>query len=109
MVGLVRGRWNTPRKPIALVGVMCLAVLCVLLPGTSYAWGSADAGTPRGPSSSAAWSPDAWDADLSSLPPQATGVREHHTLSLWPLQRGEGPLRGLGCACRPGDRCSATV
>ncbi|UBU11500.1 hypothetical protein [Nonomuraea gerenzanensis] len=37
------------------------------------------------------WVPGGEDADLSSLPPQAGNMREHHVLSLWRPLRGSLP------------------
>ncbi|MEV1175937.1 hypothetical protein [Nonomuraea sp. NPDC049784] len=82
------GPWRTPRGSIALIGVMGLVLLSLLLVGASPAGGGGGTAY-SGSSSSPSWTPAAWDAELSSLPPQPAGVREHHVLSLWPPLRGE--------------------
>ncbi|GAA4951251.1 hypothetical protein GCM10023334_066100 [Nonomuraea thailandensis] len=68
---------------------MGLVLLSLLLVGASWGSGSGGAGLRAGMPYWPAWSLDDPGAELSTLPPQATGVREHHVLSLWPPLRGE--------------------
>lgn len=67
---------------------MALVLLSLLVAGAfSVAWyGGRPA--PSGGSAGQVWLAGAYKEKLSSLPPQAGGVREHHTLSLWPPLRG---------------------
>jgi hypothetical protein len=68
---------------------MGLVLLSLVLSGAS---GTASGDSPAVAQHSAsgpAWSLGGWDIDLSSLPPQAGGAREHHVLWLWPPMRGE--------------------
>lgn len=67
---------------------MGLVLLSLMLTGAT---GSASGGPafPQGSSSGPVWSLGGWDPDLSSLPSQVGGAREHHVLSLWPPLRGE--------------------
>ncbi|MFC4120584.1 hypothetical protein [Nonomuraea zeae] len=84
------GPWGTPRGSIARTGVMGLVLLSLLLAACSYArYGGSAAAHPSAFGSGQAWSLGAWDAQLSGLPPQTGGAREHHVLSLWPPLRGE--------------------
>ncbi|TDD51565.1 hypothetical protein E1286_10330 [Nonomuraea terrae] len=83
------GSWRTPRGSIAFTGAMGLILLSLLLFGLSPVWNDAAPAHPAGTSSSPAWTAGASDAGLTSLPPQATSVREHHVLSLWPPLRGD--------------------
>ncbi|MEV0228749.1 hypothetical protein [Nonomuraea sp. NPDC050786] len=84
----MRGPWRTPQGSIALAGVMGLVLLSLILAGVS-AWASGGPAVGQSTASAQAWSTGGWDTDLSSLPPQAIGAREHHVLSLWPPMRGE--------------------
>ncbi|MEV0830248.1 hypothetical protein [Nonomuraea rubra] len=84
------GPWRTPRGSIAFTGVMGLVLLSLLLVGASWgAGGGRGSGMPAGVPYWPAWSLGDSGAELTSLPPQATSVREHHVLSLWPPLRGE--------------------
>ncbi|MEV4115703.1 hypothetical protein [Nonomuraea sp. NPDC049695] len=81
--------WSTPRGSIPLGGVMGLVLLSLLMAGASLGWCGGDPATRSAPVSSQTWGSHALDDGLSSLPPRAGSVREHHVLSLWP------PLRGM--------------
>ncbi|MFI6742813.1 hypothetical protein ACIBI9_58830 [Nonomuraea sp. NPDC050451] len=83
------GPWRTPQRSIALVGVMVLVLLSLVALMLTGASGRASGPVVVQEFSGPAWSLGGWDTDLSSLPPQASGVREHHVLSLWPPLRGE--------------------
>ncbi|MEV0151786.1 MULTISPECIES: hypothetical protein [unclassified Nonomuraea] len=83
------GPWTTPRGPIARGGVMALVLLSLLLSVCSYARYGGDTGHGAPPVPGQAWSLGAWDAQLTSLPPQNASAREHHVLSLWPPPRRE--------------------
>ncbi|MEW9550704.1 hypothetical protein [Nonomuraea sp. NPDC050783] len=108
------GPWRTPRGSIAFTSVMGLVLLSLIalsllpagpsgragggVPAVAQASVPAQAVAPASvPAPAVApasvpgpvWSPGGGDIDLSSLPPQAGGVREHHVLSLWPPLRGE--------------------
>ncbi|KAB8193049.1 hypothetical protein FH608_022205 [Nonomuraea phyllanthi] len=82
------GPWQTPHRSIARTGVMGLVVLSLLLVTLTWAWNGADADQGPTPASGHALGLGAWDAHLSTLPPQAGSAREHHVLSLWPPLRG---------------------
>ncbi|MEV4582628.1 hypothetical protein AB0K16_56395 [Nonomuraea jabiensis] len=98
------GPWRTPQGSIAFAGVMVLVLLSLMLTSAS---GRASGGPAvvQGAASGPVWSLGGGDADLSSLPPQASGVREHHVLSLWPPLRGErhGELAHLALLPSPGS------
>ncbi|MFI7136017.1 hypothetical protein ACIBQ1_60965 [Nonomuraea sp. NPDC050153] len=104
------GPWRTPRGSIAFVGVMGL-VLLSLISLSLMLTGAAGRASGDGPTavqgavSGPVWSLGGVDADLSSLPPQAGSVREHHVLSLWPPLRGErhGDLAHLALLPSPGS------
>ncbi|MEW1847751.1 hypothetical protein AB0392_58175 [Nonomuraea angiospora] len=86
------GPWRTPQGSIAFIGVMVLVLLSLVslsLSLTSASGRASDPAVVQGAASGPVWSPGGGDADLSSLPPQASGVREHHVLSLWPPLRGD--------------------
>jgi hypothetical protein len=68
---------------------MGLVLLSLLLVGASWGSGSGGSGLRAGVPYGPAWILGDPAAELSSLPPQATSVREHHVLSLWPPLRGE--------------------
>ncbi|MFI9838923.1 hypothetical protein ACIHFD_17950 [Nonomuraea sp. NPDC051941] len=101
------GPWRTPQGSIALVGVMALVLLSLVSLMLTSASGRAS-GKPvvvQGSAAGPAWSLGGGDADLSSLPPQASGVREHHVLSLWPPMRSQrhGELAHLALLPSPGS------
>lgn len=102
MVGPMAGSWRAPRGSIAFTGVMGLVVLSLLLFGLTPVWNGAAPAHPGGTSSSPAWTPGASDAGLTSLPPQATSVREHHVLSLWPPPHRQGEHAHLALLPSPG-------
>jgi hypothetical protein len=101
------GPWRTPQGSIAFVGVMVLVLLSLvsLMLTSASARASGDPLVVQGSASGPVWSLGGGDADLSSLPPQASGVREHHVLSLWPPLRGErrGELAHLALLPSPGS------
>ncbi|MEV4115699.1 hypothetical protein [Nonomuraea sp. NPDC049695] len=98
------GPWRTPQGSIAFAGVMGLVLLSLMLvglPGRAMDGPAVTQVSASGP----AWSLGGEDADLSGLPPQASGAREHHVLSLWPPMRGErhGELAHLALLPAPGS------
>lgn len=103
MVGPMTGPWRTPRGSIALVGVLGLVLLSLLLAGSSPAWNDGETVHRGSPS----WTLGGWDAELSSLPPQTAGAREHHVLSLWPPPRGERGGEAAHLALLPSPRPGA--
>lgn len=82
---------------------MVLVLLSLML--TSASGRASGPAVVQGAASGPVWSLGGGDADLSSLPPQASGVREHHVLSLWPPLRGErhGELAHLALLPSPGS------
>ncbi|MFB9475239.1 hypothetical protein ACFFR3_37620 [Nonomuraea salmonea] len=89
------GPWGTttPRGSLARCGVMGLLLLSLLaaglMTGAHNGWYEADQ-VPRSALAPSKTSDEhAGDDGLSSLPPQASSVREHPVLTLWP------PLRGM--------------
>ncbi|MET8158449.1 hypothetical protein ABZT47_18905 [Sphaerisporangium sp. NPDC005289] len=98
------GPWRTPRGSIAFAGVMGLVLLSLVLAGAAWTAGRGGPAVAQSPASGPQWKPGAWDADLSGLPPQAGGAREHHVRSLWPPTRGErhGELAHLALLPSPG-------
>ncbi|MEU6787321.1 hypothetical protein ABZ912_49730 [Nonomuraea angiospora] len=101
------GPWRTPQGSIAFLGVMVLVLLSLVSPMLTGASGRASGDTVvvQGLTSGPVWSLGGGDADLSSLPPQASSVREHHVLSLWPPLRGQrhGELAHLALLPSPGS------
>lgn len=89
MVGPMTGPWRTPQGSIAFAGVMGLVLLSLVLVGASCKASYGGPTVAQSSTSGPAWELGGWDADLSSLPPQAGGARAHHVLSLWPPMRGE--------------------
>ncbi|MEV4161840.1 hypothetical protein [Nonomuraea dietziae] len=71
-----------------MAGVMGLVLLSLALAGVSC-WASGGPTVRQVSTSGPAWSLGGWDTELSTLPPQAGGAREHHVLSLWPPRCGE--------------------
>jgi hypothetical protein len=67
---------------------MGLVLLSLLIAGASCGWYGGDPATRSALASSQTWGAHSGDDALSSLPPQAASIREHHVLSLWPPQRG---------------------
>ncbi|MBB3732960.1 hypothetical protein [Nonomuraea dietziae] len=98
------GPWRTPQRSIAFAGVMGLVLLSLALAGVS-GWASGGPAVGQISTSGPAWSLVGWDTELSALPPQAGGAREHHVLSLWPPVRGErhGTLPHLALLPSPGS------
>ncbi|SPL97996.1 unnamed protein product [[Actinomadura] parvosata subsp. kistnae] len=89
MVARMTGPWRTaPRRSIAFTGVMGLVLLSLLVVGASWTSGTGF-GLPSGTAYEQVWSLGDPGAEPAGLPPQATSVREHHVLSLWPPLRGE--------------------
>ncbi|MFB9883402.1 hypothetical protein ACFFMN_36280 [Planobispora siamensis] len=84
--------------------MMGLVLLSLVLAGAPVMVGGGSAAA-QGSASGPVWSLGGWDIDLSSLPPQAGGAREHHVLSLWPPMRGErhGELAHLALLPSPGS------
>ncbi len=82
--------------------LLSLVSLSLMLTSAS---GRASDAVVQGSASGPVWSLGGGDADLSSLPPQASGVREHHVLSLWPPLRGErhGEFAHLALLPSPGS------
>lgn len=89
MVGPMTGPWKAPQGSIAFAGVMGLVLLSLVLAGASCKVSCDGPTVARSSASVPAWELGGWDADLSSLPPQAGSARAHHVLSLWPPTRGE--------------------
>ncbi|SEL92791.1 hypothetical protein [Nonomuraea pusilla] len=83
------GSWRTPRRSIAFIGVMGLLLLAFLLVASSPAWYGSDPAHRSAAASGQSWALGASDAQLSGLPPQGGGAREHHVLSLWRPLRGD--------------------
>ncbi|MEO3891753.1 hypothetical protein [Nonomuraea sp. B5E05] len=82
------GPWRTPRGPIAFTSVMGLVLLSLLLVGSTYNWHGGGRAYQPGFGATQTWTPEAWDAQLSSMPPQ-TATGERQVLPLWPPLRGE--------------------
>ncbi|WP_155129290.1 hypothetical protein [[Actinomadura] parvosata] len=70
-----------------MMGLVLLSLIALMLAGAVAAPGPATAAPA---SAGHVWAPGGQDVDLSSLPPQAGNVREHHVLSLWRVVRGTG-------------------
>ncbi|MGR6915483.1 hypothetical protein ACU635_14660 [[Actinomadura] parvosata] len=102
----MRGPWRTPHGSIAFSGVMGLVLLSLIALMLAGAGGGAVAAP--GPAMAAQasaghmWAPGGQDVDLSSLPPQAGNVREHHVLSLWRVVRGTGQAEAAHLALLAG-------
>lgn len=89
------------------MGLVLLSLVLLSLMLTGAAGGASGSGpaTAQASVSGTMWSLSGQDADLSSLPPQAGSVREHHVLSLWPPLRGarHGALAHLALLPSPGS------
>lgn len=87
------------------MGLVLLSLILLMLTGAGGRASGSGPTAAQGPASGPAWSLGGADADLSSLPPQAGSVREHHVLSLWPPLRGQrhGDLAHLALLPSPGS------
>ncbi|MEU6716108.1 hypothetical protein ABZ897_31970 [Nonomuraea sp. NPDC046802] len=99
------GPWRTPRGSIAFAGAMGLVLLSLMLTGAAGRASGSGPAAGQWAVSGPLWSVGGEDANLTSLPPQAGSVREHHVLSLWPPLRGvrHGELAHLSLLPSPGS------